>query len=85
MGTQTLDQAIRQLPGLIELSPHIWIDYDAEADVLYVSFRRPQQARDSRIEGATVVHVDGDTVVGLTVIGFKSGWNEREDSINASK
>ena len=24
---------------------HIWVDYDKEADVLYLSFRKPQRAK----------------------------------------
>ena len=26
-----------------------WVDYDREADVLYISFRRPQQATDTQM------------------------------------
>lgn len=26
----------------------MWIDYDEEADVLYISFRRPQKATDTK-------------------------------------
>jgi hypothetical protein len=29
----------------------LWMDYDEEGDVLYISFRRPQKATDSRMEG----------------------------------
>jgi len=28
----------------------MWIDYDKEADVLYISFKKPQQANDSVME-----------------------------------
>jgi len=28
-------------------SKRTWIDYDDEADMLYLSFRKPQQANDS--------------------------------------
>ena len=31
---------------LVKLSSeHIWVDYDKEADVLYLSFRKPQRAQ----------------------------------------
>ena len=33
---------LRRLP-----SRHFWIDYDEEADVLYLSFERPQHATES--------------------------------------
>jgi len=35
-----LSQDIMKLPA-----EHIWFDYDREADVLYVSFRRLQRAK----------------------------------------
>jgi uncharacterized protein YuzE len=46
-----------------------WVDYDREADVLYVSFRRPQEATDSemRDDGVLVRYRDGQ-VVGITVL-----------------
>ena len=48
--SHALDQAIRGLPELIKVSPQIWVDYDQEVDVLYLSFRRPQQVTDSELE-----------------------------------
>ena len=43
------------LSEIYEATPHLlkfpetrmWIDYDKEADVLYISFRRPQKATES--------------------------------------
>ena len=32
---------------------HVWLDYDKEADVLYMSFRRPQRATDTIEMGTT--------------------------------
>jgi uncharacterized protein YuzE len=45
------------------------LDYDAEADVLYISFRRPQHATDSELrEDGIIVHRRGKQVVGLTIL-----------------
>jgi uncharacterized protein YuzE len=60
------------LPSLLSVSPHVWFDYDRDADVLYISFRKPQQATDSVLEDNIAYHYDGDTLVGVTVIGAKS-------------
>jgi len=49
----------------------IWIDYDAEADVLYVSFRKPQQATDSELDDNVVHHYRDGELVGVTVVGMK--------------
>jgi uncharacterized protein YuzE len=46
----------------------LWLDYDEEADVLYVSFRRPQRATDSRMEGDLIYHYRDSDLVGVTVL-----------------
>ena len=46
----------------------LWFDYDEEADVLYVSFRRPQQATDSRMEGDLIYHYRDAEIVGVTIL-----------------
>lgn len=74
MATGNIEEAIRGLPNLMALSSHLWVDYDEGADVLYLSFRRPQQATDSVLEGNVVYHYDSEELVGVTVIGFKAGW-----------
>ena len=48
---------------------HVWIDYDEEADVLYMSFRKPQHATKTiEIGDDLLVRKDGRTVVGLTIL-----------------
>ncbi len=56
------------LPPFLSVSPHIWIDFDREADVLYICFRKPQQAKDSLMEGNLVYHYDGEQLVGVTIM-----------------
>ena len=46
----------------------MWLDYDEEADVLYMSFRRPQKATDSRMEGDLTYHYRGEALVGVTIL-----------------
>ncbi len=47
----------------------MWVDYNQEADVLYISFRRPQKATESemRENGILLRHRD-DELVGLTIL-----------------
>lgn len=47
-----------------------WTDYDAEADVLYISFRKPQAATDSVLEedGNIYHYRDTEELVGVTVL-----------------
>ena len=46
-----------------------WVDYDREADVLYISFQRPQQATDTEMtmEGI-LLRSRGKELVGITVL-----------------
>ena len=51
------------------LARHVWVDYDREADVLYMSFRKPQGATKTiELDEDTLVRKDGQTIVGLTIM-----------------
>ncbi len=44
------------------------MDYDPEADVLYLSFERPQQATDSEmLDNGVLLRYRGRKLVGVTV------------------
>jgi hypothetical protein len=47
------EDLLESVPYLLKMpSTRIWIDYDDEADVLYISFQKPQHADESeRAEG----------------------------------
>ncbi len=48
---------------------YLWSSYDAEADVLYINFKKPSHATDSEItENDIVVRYENGDVVGLTVL-----------------
>ncbi len=60
------------IPYLLKMpSKRVWIDYDDEADVLYISFRKPQQANDSVMEDDIIYHYHDKKLVGLTVLHAK--------------
>lgn len=58
------------ISGLIHLpSRQVWTDYDSEADVLYISFRKPQQANDSVMEDdGNIYHYRDTELVGITIL-----------------
>ena len=62
------------MPHLKRLpSDHMWIDYDKDADVLYVSFERPQRATDSVLRDDNVLlRYRGKKLIGITIIGTKT-------------
>jgi len=48
---------------------HMWLDYDKEADVLYVSFRKPQRAKKTiELDDDILVRKDRREIVGITIL-----------------
>jgi len=49
------------------------LDYDEEADVLYISFGKPREAKDSvEVEDGVIYRIAEDEIVGITITNFKS-------------
>ena len=44
------------------------VDYDKEADVLYVNFGKPQKAEDSIQEEGIIKRKKGNKIIGLTIL-----------------
>ncbi len=55
---------------MVKLSfEHMWIDYDREADVLYLSFRKPQRATKTiETDDDVLIRKDGNKIVGITIL-----------------
>ena len=54
---------------------HIWLDYDKEADVLYMSFRKPQRATKTiEANQDILIRKDGREIVGLTIMNASNQW-----------
>ena len=65
------------LSEVFEATPHLlkfpknklWIDYDEEADVLYLSFQRPQKATESEMrDDGVLLRYKRDKLVGITIL-----------------
>lgn len=73
------------LPHLIRLpTGRAWIDYDQEADVLYVSLKRPQKSTDTEYleDEGILLRYKGKELVGVTVLdaskrGKRKGTTKR--------
>lgn len=62
---------------MVEVTPYLlkfpyrkmWIDYDKEADVLYINFKKPQKATDSEMtkKGILLRYRDNE-LVGITIL-----------------
>jgi uncharacterized protein YuzE len=61
------------VPHLLDI-PHkkIWIDYDDEADVLYLNFKKLSHADDSELtDDDTIIRYENGQVIGITFLNAK--------------
>jgi len=71
---EMIDSCLGLSSELTRLSvKHIWVDYDKEADVLYLSFRRPQRAKKTvEMDDDVLIRTDDDKIVGITILNASS-------------
>jgi len=69
------------IPYLLQLpTRRLWIDYDDEADVLYISLERPQRATDSELsEEGILYRYRDERLVGLTILDAATRLGIAED------
>ena len=70
MAFQHLDEYLALVPAVMR-SPYryLWSSYDAEADVLYINFKKPSEATDSELtDDDVIIRYEGDEIVGLTIL-----------------
>lgn len=57
---------------------HIWFDFDKEADVLYISLERPQNATDTDIlEDGVFLRQRGKKLVGITITNISKRFKNK--------
>ena len=64
------NSVFQAVPFLIDFPTEwFWVDYDSKADVLYISFQRPQKATDSKMTGdGVLLRYRDKQLVGITVL-----------------
>lgn len=70
MAVANVEEYLRLLPALKD-SPNkfLWSSYDAEADTLYINFKKPSHATDSDItDDDVIVRYENGEIVGLTIL-----------------
>ena len=70
MAQVAINQYLKLIPA-VKHAPQgfLWSSYDAEADVLYINFKKPSHATDSELtDDDVIIRYDGDTIVGLTIL-----------------
>ena len=68
--SKDFSQILRAAPQIVRFpAKQMWLDYDAEADVLYINFKKPSHATDSELtDNDIIVRYEGEAVIGLTVL-----------------
>jgi uncharacterized protein YuzE len=70
MAIADVQEYLKLLP-VVKQSPQgsIWSSYDAEADVLYINFKKPSHATESELtDDDVIIRYEDDEVVGLTIL-----------------
>ncbi len=70
MAIADIEDFLKIVPA-VRKSPQqsLWSSYDAEADVLYINFKKPSVATDSELtEDDIIIRYENDEVIGLTVL-----------------
>jgi uncharacterized protein YuzE len=70
MAPGDIKEYLKIVPAVLR-SPHqyLWSSYDAEADVLYVNFKKPAHATDSELtDDDIIIRYEGEEIIGLTFL-----------------
>jgi uncharacterized protein YuzE len=70
MASLGIQDYVRLLPALKQTAGgYLWVSYDAEADVLYVNFKKPSHATDSELtDDDVIIRYEGEEIIGLTIL-----------------
>ena len=72
MGEGEAEKILKIVPEILDMpSPQIWIDYDKEADVLYINFKNPAHADESIMSDDIICRYEGKTLVGITILSVR--------------
>lgn len=68
MEKELIKEVEKVVPSMMKIAKQMWIDFDKEADVLYISFEKPQHADDSEMKDDIIMHRRKNKIVGLTIL-----------------
>jgi uncharacterized protein YuzE len=70
MATLQLEEYLKLVPAVLHApGSYLWSSYDAEADVLYINFKKPAQADDSDVtDDDIIIRYERGQIIGLTIL-----------------
>jgi len=68
MGTAEINEINSIIPFVLKYK-NLWANYDREADVLYVHFKKPNHADNSELtEDDIIIRYENDEIIGMSVL-----------------
>ena len=70
MAVANIEEYLKLLPTVKASPSHLlWSSYDAEADTLYINFKKPSNATDSDLtDDDVIIRYENGEIVGLTIL-----------------
>jgi uncharacterized protein YuzE len=70
MAIADIQEYLKLIPAVNRAPQHaVWLTYDAEADTLYVNYKKPSRATDSEMtDEDVIIRHEGDEIIGFTVL-----------------
>ena len=70
MAITEINEFLKIVPAVLNAPfKYLWSSYDAQADVLYINFKKPSRATDSEItDNDIVIRYENGEVIGLTIL-----------------
>ena len=67
---EEVKKIVDAIPKILEFpSKRFHVDYDEDADVLYISFERPQKATDTEVtDEGILLRYRNDRLIGITIL-----------------
>lgn len=70
MAIVDIQEYLKLIPAVNRAPQHaVWLTYDAEADTLYINYKKPSHATDCEMtDDDVIIRYEGDAVIGFTVL-----------------
>lgn len=70
MAIEAVEQILKIAPKLLDIPfKRVWSSYDKEADVLYLTFKKPSHADDSELtDDDIIIRYEKGEIIGVTIL-----------------
>ena len=70
MAVKEIEQVLHIVPSFLNIPyKQVWSTYDKDADVLYLNFKKPSHADDSKFtDDDVIIRYEKNKVIGITIL-----------------